>query len=312
VLDSLATGPVTGSEEAAVPDLLGSPASVTTAPEDVPEPSSAPIGVFDSGFGGLTVARAIVDQLPHEDIIYLGDTAHAPYGPRSIAEVRRYALACLDELAGMGVKALVIACNTASSAVLADARERYSIPVVDVVVPAAKQAVRVSRSGHVAVLCTEATATSGSYDNTVTIAPGATLTTIVCPRFVEFVEAGVTSGPELLDVAREYLAPLIGSNVDTVILGCTHYPLLSGVISYVLGGEVTLVSSASACADETYATLTRAGLVRHDHEGGTKRFLTTGEPERFAAVGRRLIGDLIGTAESVDLSGLTLGERGVG
>ena len=257
---------------------------------------TAPIGIFDSGFGGLTVARAVVDQLPGEDIVYLGDTARAPYGPRPIAEVRRYALGCLDTLVDMGVKALVIACNTASSAILADARERYGLPLTEVIYPAARRAVRVSRTGRIAVLCTQATATSGAYDDALA-AVGVHLTTAVCPRFVDFVEAGITSGDELLAAAREYLAPVQASDADTVILGCTHYPLLSGVISYVLGDGVSLVSSAQECADSTYALLAREGLLRQG-DRGRRRFLTTGNPERFARIGARLLGDFIGPAEA--------------
>jgi glutamate racemase len=258
--------------------------------------AAAPIGVFDSGFGGLTVARAIVDQLPGEDVIYLGDTKHAPYGPRPIAEVRRFALDNLDELVALGVKALIIACNSASAAVLADARERYDIPVVEVILPAARRAVRASRSGRIGVICTEATATSGVYADAVNAARGVTLTTAACPKFVEFVEAGLTAGPELLSVARDYLAPIRQAQVDTLILGCTHYPLLTGLISYVLGEEVTLVSSADECAKQTYAALTRADLLS-DRPQGQRRFLTTGDPERFTIIGRRLLGDFLTRAE---------------
>jgi glutamate racemase len=262
---------------------------------------TSPIGVFDSGFGGLTVARAITDQLPGEDIIYLGDTAHAPYGPLPIAEVRHHALTYLDELVALGVKALVIACNSASSAVLADARERYGIPVVEVILPAARRAVRASRTGQIGVICTHATATSGAYDDAIAAAMGVTLTTVVCPRFVEFVEAGVTSGPELLEVARDYLAPIRQAGVDTLILGCTHYPLLTGVISYVLGEEVTLVSSAEECAKQTYSVLTGADLLNADAQG-QRRFLTTGNPERFARIGRRLLGDFLEEAEPAPIT----------
>lgn len=257
----------------------------------------APIGVFDSGFGGLTVARALVDLMPGEDIIYLGDTDRAPYGPRPIAEVRQFALECLDELASLGVKALVIACNSASSAVLHDARERYDIPVTEVVLPAARRAVAASRSGRIGVICTEATATSGSYADAVAAAPGITLTTVACPRFVEFVEAGITGGPELLALAREYLAPIRAAGVDTLVLGCTHYPLLAGVISYVLGDQVTLVSSADECARSTFAVLTERDLLRDERRTGDRRFLTTGNPQRFERFGRRLLGDFVVGAE---------------
>ncbi|MDO5683188.1 MAG: glutamate racemase [Propionibacteriaceae bacterium] len=264
----------------------------------------APIGIFDSGFGGLTVLRAVVDQLPEEDVIYLGDTARAPYGEKTIAEVREYALECLDHLVALGVKALVIACNSASSAVLRDARERYSVPVIDVILPAARRTVGATRTGQVGVICTEATATSRSYDDALVAAPQITLHTQACPRFVEFVEDGITSGPELLGVARGYLAPLQAAGIDTLILGCTHYPLLTGPLSYILGDSVTFVSSADECAKAAYARLTELDLLHtprsangHRRTAGRRRFLTTGNPERFEGIGRRLIGDLVADVE---------------
>ncbi|WP_331714747.1 glutamate racemase [Auraticoccus cholistanensis] len=254
----------------------------------------APIGVFDSGFGGLTVARALVDQLPGEDLLYLGDTARSPYGPQPIDVVREYALECLDHLAEQGVKALVIACNSASAAMLRDARQRYDVPVVDVILPAARRAARTTRNGRVGVLCTEATATSGAYADALGVAP-VEVTTTACPRFVEFVEAGVTSGAELMAVAEEYLAPVRAAGVDTLVLGCTHYPLLTGVLSYLLGPGVTLVSSAEECATASYATLLGAGLLRGgDGRQGRHEFITTGAPDAFAGIGRRLVGEWVG------------------
>ena len=205
--------------------------------------SDAPIGIFDSGFGGLTVARAVLDQLPHEPVLYLGDTARQPYGPQPIGDVREYALECLDHLVDQGVKALVIACNSASAAVLRDARERYPVPVVEVIHPATRRAVAASRTGRIGVICTRATADSMAYDDAFTAAPHVELFTAACPRFVEFVEQGVTGGHELQAAAHEYLDPLVEAGIDTLILGCTHYPLLTGVISMVVGDEVTLVSS---------------------------------------------------------------------
>ena len=261
--------------------------------------SDAPIGVFDSGFGGLTVARALLDQLPGEDMVYLGDTARAPYGTKSIPEVREYALECLDYLAGSGVKALVIACNSASSAVLRDARERYDVPVINVILPAARRAVRASRSGRIGLICTEATATSASYDDALAAVPGVQLLTQPCPLFVDYVEAGVTGGPELIEAARGYLLPLREAGIDTLILGCTHYPLLAGVISYVIGDDVTLVSSAEECAKQVYATLTDTGLLRSGMRSQQLRFLTTGSPELFAGVGRRLLGGFVDRVEQV-------------
>lgn len=262
-----------------------------------PVDREAPIGIFDSGFGGLTVLRAVVDQLPNEDIVYLGDTARAPYGEKTIAEVREYALDCLDHLIGLGVKALVIACNSASSAVLRDARERYGVPVVDVILPAARRAVGATRTGQVGVICTEATATSRSYDDAFFAAPQVHLHTQACPRFVDFVEAGVTGGPELMSVAREYLDPLQTADIDTLILGCTHYPLLSGVLSYILGDDITLVSSAEECAKAAYARLTALDLLHVQPREARIRFLTTGDPTRFEGIGRRLIGRLVADVE---------------
>lgn len=260
--------------------------------------ADAPIGIFDSGFGGLTVARAVLDQLPHEPILYLGDTARQPYGPKSIAEVREYSLECLDHLVEAGVKALVIACNSASAAMLRDARERYDVPVVEVILPAARRAVAATRNQRVGVICTQSTATSLAYDDAFAAAPQVQLTTQACPEFVPFVEAGVTSGPELLAAAHEYLDPLVELGVDTLILGCTHYPLLTGVISYVMGDGVTLVSSAEEGAKDVYGVLTKAGLLRDDSLPEPQhRFVTTGDPADFAAIGSRFLGPVINTVD---------------
>lgn len=253
--------------------------------------ADAPIGIFDSGFGGLTVARAVLDQLPHEPVLYLGDTARQPYGPQPIGEVREYALECLDHLVDQGVKALVIACNSASAAVLRDARERYPVPVVEVIHPATRRAVAASRTGRIGVICTRATAESMAYDDAFTAAPHVELHTRACPRFVEFVEAGVTSGPELMAVAHEYLDPLTSVGIDTLILGCTHYPLLTGIVSYVMGDQVTLVSSAEETAKDVYRLLVQHGLERDPSlPAPVHRFLTTGQPAEFAAIGRRFLG----------------------
>ncbi|MCL1837937.1 MAG: glutamate racemase [Propionibacteriaceae bacterium] len=257
-----------------------------------------PIGVFDSGFGGLTVARAILDQLPNEDMIYLGDTARAPYGTKSLPQVREYSLECLDYLADQEVKALVIACNSASSAVLRDARERYDVPVIDVILPSAKRAASQTRNGRVGVICTQATATSASYDDALDAVPGIDLVTATCPAFVEYVEAGITSGTELMQVARDYLLPLREADIDTLILGCTHYPLLQGIISYIMGEDVSLVSSAEECAKETYAQLTDLGLLS-DAKTSTRRFLTTGAPEPFEGIGLRLLGGFVSEVEQL-------------
>lgn len=249
----------------------------------------APIGIFDSGFGGLTVARSVIDQLPHESVTYVGDTARQPYGPKPIGEVREYALECLDHLVDQGVKALVIACNSASAAMLRDARERYDVPVVEVIYPATRRAVAATRNGRIGVISTRATAESMAYDDAFAAAPQLSLTTRACPRFVDFVEAGVTGGDELIAVAHEYLDPLTELGIDTLILGCTHYPLLTGVISYVMGDDVTLVSSAEECAKDVYRMLADSGLMRPTGEP-SYTFTTTGSPAEFETIGRRFLG----------------------
>ncbi len=269
--------------------------------------NDAPIGIFDSGVGGLTVARAIIDQLPAERIRYVGDTANGPYGPLPIAEVRRHALAVADRLVDGGVKMLVIACNTASAACLADARERYPVPVVEVIRPAARRAVAATRNGEVGVIGTEATIASGAYPDAFAAAPGVRVHTAACPSFVDFVERGITSGRQVLGLAQSYLAPLQQAGVDTLVLGCTHYPLLTGVLSLVMGREVTLVSSAEETAEEVYRQLTESDLLA-DPDGGGRgagpaaghEFLATGDPEPFARLGRRFLGPEIGAVAAAN------------
>ncbi len=265
--------------------------------------NDAPIGIFDSGVGGLTVARAIIDQLPNESIIYVGDTANSPYGPKSIQEVRELALAVMDRLVDEGVKLLVIACNSASAAVLRDARERYTagrgIPVVEVIQPAVRRAVAASRNHKIGVIGTNATITSRAYDDAFAAAVQVQVESAACPRFVEFVERGITSGPELLKAAEEYLAPIKAAGVDTLVLGCTHYPLLTGAISYVMGEDVTLVSSAEETAKDTYRTLVAHGLLRESTEKPTYRFQATGETASFGRLARRFLGPEVNSVESL-------------
>jgi len=264
----------------------------------VPHPNAtAPIGVFDSGLGGLTVARAIIDQLPGESMIYVGDTARGPYGPRPLAEVRSFALEIMDKLVAAGVKAIVIACNTASSATLRDARERYEIPVLEVIQPAARRAVSATRSGRVGVIGTRATMESGAYLDSFAAAPQLSITSMACPAFVEFVERGETSGPAITAIAREYLQPLIAADVDTLVLGCTHYPLLTGVISYVMGDNVTLVSSAEETAKDLYRTLVEKELLNNSG-APTYKFIATGDTESFSKLASRFLGPEVRTVDS--------------
>jgi glutamate racemase len=265
--------------------------------------NDAPIGIFDSGVGGLTVARAIIDQLPNESIIYVGDTANTPYGPKSIPEVRELALAVMDRLVDEGVKLLVIACNSASAAVLRDARERYTvgrgIPVVEVIQPAVRRAVASTRNNKVGVIGTNATVTSKAYDDAFAAAVDIKLTSAACPKFVDFVERGITSGPELLAAAEEYLAPIKSAGVDTLVLGCTHYPLLTGAIAYVMGEDVSLVSSAEETAKDVYRTLVAHNLQRTSTEAPKLVFKATGDSKAFEKLARRFLGPEVTKVEGL-------------
>lgn len=268
---------------------------------------SRPIGIFDSGVGGLTVAHAIMEKMPGEAITFIGDTAHSPYGTKPIAEVRRLALDIMDRLVASNVKMLVIACNTATAAALADARERYrdrlGIPVVEVIRPAVRRAIRTTQTGRVGVIATPATIKSGSYQDAFAAAD-IQLCTQACPAFVELAESGVTAGPDVERVAEEYLRPVRDFGVDTLVLGCTHYPLLSGVISYTMGEDVTLVTSSEETAKDVYRTLASHKLFSDASVGGATvdasqlRFYTTGDPAQFGRLARRFVGPEVGRARS--------------
>ncbi len=270
--------------------------------------SGAPIGIFDSGVGGLTVARAVIDQLPGESVLYLGDTANAPYGPKPLAQVREHATAIMDRLVDTGVKLLVVACNSASAALGSEVRERYQtefgVPVLEVIHPAVRRAITVTRSNKVGVVATEATVASGAYPAAFAEA-GADidLTIGAAPRFVEFVERGITSGPEVLQAAQVYLAPMKQAGVDTLVLGCTHYPLLTGVISYVMGEEVTLVSSAEETAKDVFRTLLNAGTEAPDGARPAHSFLATGDPEAFTELAHRFLGPEVGAQPAAAVTG---------
>lgn len=253
--------------------------------------NDAPIGIFDSGVGGLTVARAVSALLPRESLVYIGDTAHTPYGPKPIADVRRYALEVMDTLVSEGVKMLVIACNTASAAMLRDARERYDVPVVEVIGPAVRTAMSTTRSGRIGVIGTAGTVGSGVYQDMLEVNENLTVFAQSCPRFVEFVEAGVTDSAEVLAVAEEYLAPLRAAQVDTLVLGCTHYPFLEGAISYVMGPDVSLVSSDSETAKDVYRQLVTRDLLAGPNAVASHIYEATGDSaDDFLQLAHRLMG----------------------
>jgi glutamate racemase len=237
-----------------------------------------------------------------------------PYGPKPIAEVRRYALDVMDHLVDSGVKMLVIACNSASAACLRDARERYDVPVVEVVLPAVRRAVAATRNGRIGVIGTRATITSQAYDDAFHAAPGVSLTTVACPEFVSFVERGVTSGRQILGLAQAYLDPLQRAEVDTLVLGCTHYPLLTGVIGLAMGDGVTLVSSADETAKDVYRVLTHRDLLRPDSAPPPQhRFLATGDAEPFARLGQRFLGPEVSAVHTTAFASLSpAAEAGIG
>lgn len=250
-----------------------------------------PIGMFDSGVGGLTVARAVIDLLPNEDLVYFGDTARCPYGPRPPREVRKFALEIMDSLVEEDVKLLVIACNSASSIALGDARSRYDIPVIGVIDPGVRAAVAATRNRRIGLIGTQVTVSSSSYDEAVTASrANVTLLSQACPRFVEFVERGDTTSEEVVATARRYLQPLIDEDVDTLLLGCTHYPLLSGVIQYVMGEGVVLVSSAEATANEVFAKLLNDRMLSSPDRTGHHRFISSSEEGISTELGTRFLG----------------------
>jgi len=260
-----------------------------------------PIGMFDSGFGGLTVARALIDLLPAEDLVYIGDTGRYPYGPRPQPEVAGFARELAWSLVKEhDVKALVVACNTASAAALDELRDALPVPVIDVIEPGARALVQTTRTGRVGVIGTVGTISSGAYHRAVD-ATGADveLTSLSCPGFVEFVERGQTHGEEVTILAERLLAPLRDADVDALLLGCTHYPYLARVIGDVMGPEVTLVSSADETAFAAARRLGDLGLLRAPggDDVAEHRFLSSGDIAWFTDLGSRLLGPELCAAE---------------
>ena len=259
--------------------------------------AAAPIGVFDSGLGGLTVAHAIMRRLPNESLVYFGDTARVPYGPKSPDTVRRYSREIAAFLLDQGVKAIVVACNTATAHALPMLREELDVPVLGVVEPGARAAVRASRSGHIGVIATEGTIRSGAYERAIhDVAPAADVTALACPLFVPLVEEGWTDHDATRLVAREYLGPVARQGVDTLVLGCTHYPLLKPLIASVVGPAVQLIDSAEETAADTERMLREHGLVTPSSEA-VYRFIASDDPQQFLGLGQRFFGDTIERVE---------------
>lgn len=281
-----------------------------------------PIGVFDSGLGGLTVAREIARVLPEESLVYLGDTARCPYGPRDLDEVRRFVVEIGSLLATRPVKLIVIACNTATAAGLALAQRLFDVPVIGVIEPGARAAVMATRNRRVGIIGTEGTIESGAYSRAVrSIDAGVTVFSAAAPRFVDIVEEGLRRGsgpvedlladtasvfvrPSFHEIARDYLDPLKRSGIDTLVLGCTHFPLLSSAIRSVVGSRVQLISSAAETAREVAETLARRDQLAPAGSVAGYEFITTGDAEEFAGLGSRVFGQHMSTVSTLDLAQL--------
>ena len=267
-----------------------------------------PIGVFDSGVGGLTVLSELRRRLPGESTIYLGDNARTPYGPRPEDEVQRFTLESVAWLAAQGIKLLVLACNTATARALPLVRATVAVPVVGVVRPGAVAAAAATRTGHVAVIATAGTVESNAYRDAIGEAnPALSVTQQASPDLVPLVEAGVHEGPEAESAVRRYLDPLFAGDdaLDTLLLGCTHYPLLRGAIVATVGPRVTVVDSAFTTALAVEDLLDALGTRSGSDEPPSHRVATTGEVDAFVAVARRLFGDRLPLVEPVDLRQVT-------
>lgn len=275
--------------------------AVLSAPGSKRDPSTdrsaAPIGVFDSGLGGLTVAHAIMRQLPAESLIYFGDTARVPYGPKSPDTVRRYSHEISAFLLEQGVKAIVVACNTATAHALPMLRDELDVPVIGVVEPGARAAVRATRSGHIGVIGTTGTIRSQAYVRAIHAEnPDVRVTALACPLFVPLVEEGWTNHEATHLVAEEYLAPFVKDAIDTLVLGCTHYPLLKPLIGEIVGRSVRLIDSAEETAADTRRMLAANELMATEGEG-EYRFIASDDPQQFLTLGRRFLGSAIERVE---------------
>lgn len=270
-----------------------------------------PIGMFDSGFGGLTVARAVIDLLPSEDLIYIGDTARYPYGPKPASEVRSYAIELATSLVrDFNAKLIVVACNTAASVALSELRSLLSVPVIGVVEPGARALVEATTNNRVAVIGTVGTISSGAYESAVAnaardVSREVSLTATACPGFVEFVERNETSGRAVTELAEKLLSPIRNADVDTLLLGCTHYPYLSEVIGRVMGSGVKLINSADATASVVRDVLAENNISRSVGSGaqsssrhsGLHEFYSSGDVQQFAEFGRRFLGPELSVAK---------------
>jgi glutamate racemase len=264
--------------------------------------SSAPIGVFDSGIGGLTVVREMIGQLPNESIIYFGDTARVPYGPKSPDTVLRYSREITSYLVGEGVKALVVACNTATAHALPALREEFDIPIVGVIEPGARAAVASTKTNRIGVIGTAGTIKSRAYEKEIKkLLPNANVIAQACALFAPLVEEGWLDSEVTRAVARNYLAPIVSAEVDTLVLGCTHYPLMKTVIGNVVGREVRLIDSAHETAREAGQVLRANGLEMNTPDSARYRFIASDAPDTFLALGQTFLGSSIDRVETLTL-----------
>lgn len=260
------------------------------------------IGIFDSGVGGLTVVREIIRQLPLEDIVYFGDTARVPYGIKSKETVIKFSIDNILFLLNQDVKLICVACNTVSSFALPVIKNHFKVPIVGVITPGVREAVYATQNKRIGVIGTRGTIKSRSYENEIKqLDPKVKVTAVSCPLFVPFAEEGWLTGNVVLDVARTYLKPLKAARVDTVILGCTHYPLLKPVIKEVLGKNVTLIDSAKQVAIEVKNILAADNLLNSDQRG-RHQFYVSDNPEWFSGLAKRFLGEEIRSAEKVDVN----------
>jgi glutamate racemase len=259
----------------------------------------APIGVFDSGIGGLTVVRELIHQLPNESIIYFGDTARVPYGPKSPDTVLRYSREIVSFLKGEGVKALVVACNTATAHALPALREEFDFPIIGVIGPGARAAVAATQKKKVGVIGTAGTIRSGAYEKAIRkLLPDVEVVAQACALFVPLIEEGWVDTEPTRAIARNYLAPMVASEVDTLVLGCTHYPLMKTVIGNVIGRDVRLIDSAEETARETAERLEENGIANESQNSAQYRFIASDAPETFLALGQRFLGSAIDRVET--------------
>jgi glutamate racemase len=260
--------------------------------------ATAPVGVFDSGLGGLTVANELMRQLPAEGLVYFGDTARVPYGPKAPSTVRRYSREIASFLESQGVKAVVIACNTATAHALTTLRAELRVPVIGVIEPGARAAVSATRSGNIGVIGTAGTIRSGAYERAIReLAPDARITARACPLFVPLVEEGWTDTEATRIVAGEYLRPLRDAGIDTLVLGCTHYPLLKPVIAEILGDGVRLIDSAAETASETRRVLAREEIAAPPGATPVRRFVASDDSSQFLRLGQRFLGHPLDAVE---------------